>query len=81
MHLDYGPPWGKVADYMRNESRFRVVERIDPVAFRGVLREAQQAAQQRYAVYQQMAGITVPVVAAPADEASTSTAAHAESEE
>ena len=27
MHLDYGPPKPLVAEYMRNESRFRVVER------------------------------------------------------
>jgi hypothetical protein len=45
---------------MRNESRFRVVERSDPARFRGFLRDAQEAARQRYAVYQQLAGITVP---------------------
>ena len=27
MKLDYGPPRARVADYMRNESRFRMVER------------------------------------------------------
>jgi hypothetical protein len=45
---------------MRNESRFRVVERSDPARFKGFLKEAQEAARQRYAVYQQLAGITVP---------------------
>ncbi|HSE18683.1 MAG TPA: hypothetical protein VLB46_16625 [Pyrinomonadaceae bacterium] len=27
LNLDYGPPKAKVADYMRNESRFRMIER------------------------------------------------------
>jgi hypothetical protein len=49
-----------VADYMRNESRFRVVERADPVRFRAFLKEAQDTASRRYALYSQLAGITVP---------------------
>jgi pyruvate-ferredoxin/flavodoxin oxidoreductase len=61
MHLDYGPPKPLVAEYMRNESRFRAVERTDPERFRGFLKEAQEAARRRYAVYQQLAGITVPL--------------------
>jgi pyruvate-ferredoxin/flavodoxin oxidoreductase len=58
MHLDYGPPKPLVAEYMRNESRFRVVERSDPARFKGFLKDAQEAARQRYAMYQQLAGIT-----------------------
>jgi hypothetical protein len=46
---------------MRNESRFRVVERASPDRFRAFLREAHDAAQQRYSLYTQLAGITVPV--------------------
>ncbi|HXV64543.1 MAG TPA: 4Fe-4S dicluster domain-containing protein, partial [Vicinamibacteria bacterium] len=61
LHLDYGPPKAKVADYMRNESRFRMVERVDPERYKRFLEESQAAAQRRYAVYQQLAGITVPV--------------------
>jgi pyruvate-ferredoxin/flavodoxin oxidoreductase len=64
LHLDYGPPKARVADYMRNEARFRVVERTDPARFKGFLKEAQEAAQKRYAVYEQLAGITVPQVEA-----------------
>ena len=67
MHLDYGPPKARVADYMRNESRFRVVERTDPARFKEFLKEAQAAAQQRYAVYRQLAGITVPQIEAAPD--------------
>ena len=62
LHLDYGPPKAKVADYMRNESRFRMIERADPARFKHFLDESQAAAQRRYAVYQQLAGITVPVI-------------------
>jgi len=64
LHLDYGPPKARVADYMRNESRFRMVERTDPARFARFLKQAQEAAQKRYAVYEQLAGITVPRVEA-----------------
>jgi pyruvate-ferredoxin/flavodoxin oxidoreductase len=60
LHLDYGPPKGKVADYMRNESRFRVIERADPARFKKFQEDAQAQAERRYAVYQQLAGISVP---------------------
>ncbi|MGH7493041.1 MAG: pyruvate:ferredoxin (flavodoxin) oxidoreductase [bacterium] len=68
LHLDYGPPKAKVADYMRNESRFRMIERADPARFKRFLEESQAAAQRRYAVYQQLAGIKVPVVEANGEE-------------
>ncbi|HEV8377106.1 MAG TPA: pyruvate:ferredoxin (flavodoxin) oxidoreductase [Candidatus Polarisedimenticolia bacterium] len=60
LHLDSGPPTARVADYMRNEARFRVIERTDPTRFKGFLRRAQEAARKRDAVYRQLAGITVP---------------------
>ena len=50
----------RVADYMRNESRFRVVERSDPARFKMFLKQATEDAQKRYSVYQQLAGISVP---------------------
>ncbi|HEU4389920.1 MAG TPA: pyruvate:ferredoxin (flavodoxin) oxidoreductase [Blastocatellia bacterium] len=60
LHLDYGPPKAKVADYMRNESRFRVIERANPARYKQFLEDSQAAAERRYAVYQQLAGIKVP---------------------
>jgi pyruvate-ferredoxin/flavodoxin oxidoreductase len=60
LHLDYGPPKVKVADYLRNESRFRMVERADPARYRQFTAESQAAAERRYAVYSQLAGIKVP---------------------
>jgi pyruvate-ferredoxin/flavodoxin oxidoreductase len=71
LKLDYGPPKGRVAEYMRNESRFRTVERADPARYKWFVAQSQAAAQQRYAVYQQLAGITVPVIRSAADEPST----------
>jgi pyruvate-ferredoxin/flavodoxin oxidoreductase len=63
-------PPGKVSpkEYMRNETRFRMVERLDPVRFRDLLARAERLAAQRFAVYQQLAGITVPSVEAGEEE-------------
>jgi pyruvate-ferredoxin/flavodoxin oxidoreductase len=69
LHLDYGPPKADVADYMRNESRFRVIERANPERFKTFLDESRAAALRRYAVYKQLAGITAPVFEAKSDEA------------
>jgi pyruvate-ferredoxin/flavodoxin oxidoreductase len=60
MNLDYGPPKIKVSDYLRNESRFRTVERADPARYKAFVAESQAAAERRYAVYEQLAGIKVP---------------------
>jgi len=60
LHLDYGPPKTKVVDYLRNESRFRMVERADPARYKQFVAESQAAAERRYAVYSQLAGIKVP---------------------
>jgi pyruvate-ferredoxin/flavodoxin oxidoreductase len=61
--LDAGPPKASVKDYMRNETRFRMVEKQDPERFKRFLAQAEREAAQRYSVYQQLAGITVPQVA------------------
>ena len=60
LNLDYGPPKPKVAEYMRNESRFRMIERSDPARFKQFLEEAQAAADRRYSGYQQLAQIKLP---------------------
>ncbi len=48
-------------EYLMNEARFRMVEKQDPKRFRRLLEKAQRLAEQRFAVYQQLAGVTVPV--------------------
>ncbi len=77
LHLDYGPPKVPVAEYMRNESRFRMIERADPARYKHFLVESQAQAQRRYAVYQQLAGITVP--ASQSDEDASAAAAEEKS--
>jgi pyruvate-ferredoxin/flavodoxin oxidoreductase len=60
LNLDYGPPKPKVAEYMRNESRFRMIERSDPARFQYFLKEAQAQADRRYAGYAQLSKISLP---------------------
>ncbi len=60
LQLDSGAPKDRVQDYMRNETRFRMVERIDPARFKRLAEAAQTFATQRLAVYEQMARIIVP---------------------
>jgi pyruvate-ferredoxin/flavodoxin oxidoreductase len=67
LHLDYGPPKGKVADYMGNESRFRMIERSDPARYKKFVADSEEAARRRYIVYKQLAGISVPPAEAVAE--------------
>ncbi|MDM7916910.1 MAG: thiamine pyrophosphate-dependent enzyme, partial [Candidatus Eisenbacteria bacterium] len=60
--LDFAAPKGKVADYTKIETRFRMVEKSDPKRFAHLMAEAQREATQRYALYQQLAGLTIPVI-------------------
>jgi pyruvate-ferredoxin/flavodoxin oxidoreductase len=60
LHLDYGPPKARVEDYLRNESRFRMVERSNPALYKSFVEESQKAAERRFLVYSQLAGIKVP---------------------
>jgi pyruvate-ferredoxin/flavodoxin oxidoreductase len=60
LQLDSGPPKASARDYMRNETRFRMVEKQNPDRFKRFLDAASRQAAQRYAVYQQLAGVTVP---------------------
>jgi pyruvate-ferredoxin/flavodoxin oxidoreductase len=60
--LDSGtaPAKVRVADYMRNEGRFRVVELADPKRFERLARSAQDQADRRLSYYRQLAGIRLP---------------------
>ena len=71
--LDSAPPKGDVGAYMRNETRFRMVEAHDPEAFKRVLVSARQGIQERYRLYEQLAlGLAPPT--APAVAAATAVA-------
>jgi pyruvate-ferredoxin/flavodoxin oxidoreductase len=56
LQLDSGPPKIKLEDYMRNENRFRALERLGPDAYRQALVEAQAEAARRYELYRYLAG-------------------------
>lgn len=53
--LDSGSPKGELGRYMRNESRFRMVEQMYPERYKELLEGAQRHAQQRFELYEQMA--------------------------
>ncbi|MDH3200711.1 MAG: pyruvate:ferredoxin (flavodoxin) oxidoreductase [Myxococcales bacterium] len=63
--LDSGAPKGSVKDYMRNEARFRMVEKIDPKRSKHLQRMAQEDALRRYWVYRKLAGATPPAPEPP----------------
>ncbi len=57
LQLDAKAPTTRVEEYMRFESRFRMVERMDPARFKNFVDKSQQHAERRIKVYQQLAGI------------------------
>ena len=65
LQLDSAPPRVDVLDYMRNESRFRMVEKESPERFRALVAQAREVIREREAVYRHLAGLTV-AAAAPA---------------
>jgi pyruvate-ferredoxin/flavodoxin oxidoreductase len=58
--IDARPGKASVAEYMRNETRFRMVERLDPERFRHLATAARSHAERRIALYEQLAGIILP---------------------
>ena len=58
--LDSAAGKASVHDYMRNETRFRMVEKIDAERFRRLSIDAQDATTRRVAIYDHMAKLTVP---------------------
>ena len=52
---------------MRNETRFRMVEKLDPARFKRLSNMAEKQAKQRVGIYQQLAKLTVPQI--PDEEA------------
>jgi pyruvate-ferredoxin/flavodoxin oxidoreductase len=60
--LDSGEPKISAQQYMRNETRFRMVEKLDPVRYKKLLASAERQAKQRVAVYKQLSALTVPQI-------------------
>jgi pyruvate-ferredoxin/flavodoxin oxidoreductase len=61
LKLDSGPPKTSVEQYMKNEARFRMVEKLDPKRFDRLLEMARKHTAARLSVYQQLSSLTVPV--------------------
>jgi pyruvate-ferredoxin/flavodoxin oxidoreductase len=57
--LDSGAPKGSLRDYMLNETRFRMVEKMDPKRFATLMQFAERHAQRRTETYEQMAKLVV----------------------
>ncbi|HYD30582.1 MAG TPA: 4Fe-4S dicluster domain-containing protein, partial [Azospirillaceae bacterium] len=60
LELDSGAPKVPLADYMRNEARFRIVERQDPERYKQLVKAAERDARLRYDLYKHMAGFSEP---------------------
>jgi pyruvate-ferredoxin/flavodoxin oxidoreductase len=58
--IDSKEPSVPVSTYQRNETRFRMVEKLDPVRFKELAAQAELEAGRRHALYRQLAGITMP---------------------
>jgi len=60
LKLDSSPPKGRLVDFARNETRFRMVEQQDPARFRALMEEAQGEIHTRWATYEQLAQAMTP---------------------
>ncbi|PIE24446.1 MAG: pyruvate:ferredoxin (flavodoxin) oxidoreductase [Planctomycetota bacterium] len=55
LQLDYRAPKVPVFEYMKNETRFRMVEKGNPERFRMLKAKAQEEARKQYSIYEQLA--------------------------
>ena len=62
--LDSAPPKGALIDYLRNETRFRMVEQQDPNRFRTLAAHAQADIHTRWRLLEQLAHAAPPPAAA-----------------
>ncbi|HAM43426.1 MAG TPA: pyruvate:ferredoxin (flavodoxin) oxidoreductase [Propionibacteriaceae bacterium] len=59
--LDSAPPKIDLAKYTGNETRYRVVEQMDPARFKMLAERAQREVTMRFGVYEQLAKLAFPV--------------------
>ena len=76
--LDAGPPKGSLREYMLNENRFRMVEKMDPKRFEMLMEYAQRDARRRTETYEQLAKLSVTAQGGTQPAATTSTSEEAE---
>ena len=65
MKLDSAPPKSSLADFTRNESRFQMLERINPERSAMLQEMAAASVKERFAFYQQMAASKQPESTTP----------------
>ncbi|MEQ1891183.1 MAG: thiamine pyrophosphate-dependent enzyme, partial [Planctomycetota bacterium] len=63
--LDAGEPTGSLAQYMKNETRFRMVEQQDPVRYRALLEESGAEIRRRWAELEHLAARSEVALPAP----------------
>jgi pyruvate-ferredoxin/flavodoxin oxidoreductase len=61
LKLDSSAPKIELGSYVRNETRYRMVEQANPERFKHLLAAAQREVTNRFAVYEQLAKITMPI--------------------
>ncbi len=60
LNLDSKEPKDPLSEFMKNETRFSMVEKIDPERYKRLAAEAQRNVTERFAIYRQLAGLTIP---------------------
>jgi pyruvate-ferredoxin/flavodoxin oxidoreductase len=66
LQLDSATPKTALGTYVRNETRFRMIEQQNPEHFKELLSASQQEISRRFSVYEQLSKLTMP---APTDSA------------
>ena len=61
LSLDSPRPKTPVSAFMKNEARFRMVQRMNPARYRWLTAMAQTQVDRQFAIYEQLAGITIPI--------------------
>jgi pyruvate-ferredoxin/flavodoxin oxidoreductase len=67
LQLDSAEPKASIRDFARNETRFRMVEQLDPQRFRQLMDAEQQEVTSRFKIYEQLAKLVVPKPASTED--------------
>jgi pyruvate-ferredoxin/flavodoxin oxidoreductase len=67
LQLDSMSPKSKLLQYVKNETRYRMVEQMNPTHFNQLMTQAQFDVAKRWMLYEQMSKL--PVYQAPAEEA------------
>jgi len=69
LQMDSPAPKIDLGSYVRNETRYRMVEQQNPERFKRLLAMAQREVTNRYATYENLAHLTMPVNTVEAEEA------------